>query len=60
LAWTAKPVFATLLITGEISTELLEHCRLLIPSLGRARQLTQGLLIGPLPGSSEALHAAPG
>jgi urease accessory protein len=55
-----KPVFATLLITGEINTELLEHCRSLPhPISGAVRgNLTQlpGLLVARCL-ASEALHA---
>ena len=51
-----KPVFATLLISGEIDSELLEHCRSLdTPVRGDLTQLP-GLLVARCL-ASEALHA---
>ncbi|WP_339080180.1 urease accessory protein UreD [Pseudomonas sp. TMP9] len=51
-----KPVFATLLITGEIDSELLERCRnLTTPVRGNLTQLP-GLLVARCL-ASEALHA---
>lgn len=51
-----KPVFATLLVTGEISSELLEHCRSLnSPVCGDLTQLPGLLVARCLAG--EALHA---
>ncbi|WP_445939357.1 urease accessory protein UreD [Pseudomonas sp.] len=51
-----KPVFATLLITGEIDSELLERCRNLVtPVRGDLTQLPGLLVARGL--ASEALHA---
>lgn len=51
-----KPVFATLLISGEIDSELLEHCRSLnTPVRGDLTQLPDLLVARCL--ASEALHA---
>jgi urease accessory protein len=53
LAWTGKPVFATLLVTGEIDSELLERCRSL-PHAARGSDAIAGAVGRPVPGQRSA------